>query len=86
MTRKLLKEADQLGALFAAGMVLGVGMMVGYHHFAEQTLDEKDPRVSNLPACVEEDSRNCIWNATTEGNGEGVTFVDIEGTAYYLDN
>jgi len=39
--------------------------------------------VYTLPECEEEDSRNCIWHADQSGNGEGVSFVDIDGVAYY---
>lgn len=38
-----------------------------------------------LPACPTEDSTNCYWDATQHGNGYGNSFVDIDGTAYYLD-
>lgn len=38
-----------------------------------------------LPACEYEDSRNCIWDAGTAGNGEGVSFVDIDGVVYYRE-
>ena len=38
-----------------------------------------------LPACEFEDSENCVWNAETSGNGEGNSFVDIDGTVVYFD-
>lgn len=34
--------------------------------------------------CATEDSTNCYWDATTQGNGQGRSFVDINGTAYYF--
>lgn len=34
-------------------------------------------------ACATEDSTNCYWNASEQGNGEGVDFHDIDGVAYY---
>lgn len=34
--------------------------------------------------CAMEDSANCYWDAASRGNGEGTSFVDIEGTAYYF--
>lgn len=37
-----------------------------------------------LPACAYDDSRNCVWNARTSGNGYGDSFVDIAGRAYYF--
>lgn len=35
--------------------------------------------------CAEEDSDNCYWNASLQGNGEGSSFVVVNGTTYYLD-
>lgn len=34
--------------------------------------------------CASEDAPNCTWTAAEHGNGLGVSFVDIDGTAYYL--
>jgi len=36
----------------------------------------------NLPACAEEDSSNCYWDADARGNGKGQSFIDIEGVTY----
>lgn len=36
------------------------------------------------PPCATEDSPNCVWVASAQGNGEGSSFVDIDGTAYYI--
>lgn len=44
-----------------------------------------DAVVAGLPACEFEDSQNCVWDAENSGNGEGNSFVDIDGTAYYFD-
>lgn len=35
-----------------------------------------------FPPCATEDSLNCVWDASTMGNGTGSSFVDIGGTAY----
>lgn len=35
--------------------------------------------------CPTEDSTNCVWDATAQGNGHGQSFLDIDGTAYTLD-
>ena len=40
--------------------------------------------VLGLPACATEDSTNCVWDASVQGNGTGASFVDIDGTAYYF--
>lgn len=37
-----------------------------------------------LPACETEDSSNCYWDAATRGNGEGISFYDIGGNAFFL--
>lgn len=33
--------------------------------------------------CATEDASNCYWFASEQGNGIGVSFLDIQGTAYY---
>lgn len=40
--------------------------------------------ITYLPACPTEDSANCYWDATVQGNGLGTSFVDIDGTAHPL--
>lgn len=32
--------------------------------------------------CATEDSANCTWDATTHGNGQGTSFIDIAGVTY----
>lgn len=39
--------------------------------------------VPYLPPCAEEDSDNCVWDAEAQGNGEGVSFVSLNGHVYY---
>lgn len=39
-----------------------------------------------FPACAQEDSTNCYWDATIRGNGQGNSFIDVDGTAYYFSN
>lgn len=36
-----------------------------------------------FPECATEDSTNCYWDARIRGNGQGNSFIDINGTAYY---
>lgn len=36
--------------------------------------------------CATEDATNCLWDADTLGAPGGRSFVDIRGTAYYLDD
>lgn len=39
--------------------------------------------MTSLLPCPAEDSTNCYWLATDAGNGEGTSFIDFDGTAYY---
>lgn len=32
-----------------------------------------------LPECATEDSINCFWDATTQGNGSGTSFATYQG-------
>lgn len=40
---------------------------------------------AHLPACKEEDSDNCIWNASREGNRYGESFIAWHGVVYYAE-
>jgi len=35
------------------------------------------PFLATLPPCATEDSVNCYWNATSQGNGEGESFIAL---------
>lgn len=35
--------------------------------------------------CEYETSANCWWDAQSSGSGGGRSFIDLSGTAYYLD-
>lgn len=37
-----------------------------------------------LPPCASEDSTQCYWDASAQGNGQGHSFIDIGGSTYYL--
>lgn len=43
--------------------------------------------LNELPACEfdEVTDVNCIWDASTQGNGEGTSFIAYNGNAYYLN-
>lgn len=36
-----------------------------------------------IPPCEVEDGWTCYWDATAQGNGQGRSFVLIEGEAWY---
>lgn len=38
-----------------------------------------------LEPCPTEDSDNCYWDASFNGNGEGISFVTIDGVTYYAE-
>lgn len=40
--------------------------------------------VQSLPECPTEDSSNCIWHGDQSGNGQGSTFIDLNGWVIYL--
>ena len=35
-----------------------------------------------LEPCVTEDSVDCYWNGTTMGNGDGTSFIHLNGITY----
>ena len=37
------------------------------------------------PLCATEDSDNCVWLASLQGNGTGFDLVTIDGTTYFMD-
>lgn len=42
--------------------------------------------VYNLPACIQEDdTQNCYWDASVRGNGQGQSFVVLNGVVYYAE-
>ncbi len=42
--------------------------------------------MTSLFPCPVEDAQNCYWDATSAGNGEGTSFIDFGGTAYYPED
>jgi hypothetical protein len=40
--------------------------------------------ITDVP-CVTEDSDNCYWDATSSGNGEGRSFVVVDGKQFFAD-
>lgn len=44
---------------------------------------DTDERVITLIPCPTEDSDNCYWDADIQGNGEGTSFVTLDGVTYY---
>lgn len=44
------------------------------------------PTGTVFPACQYEDSLNCFWNASVQGNGEGQSFVNFFDVIIPLDN
>ncbi|WNT44312.1 membrane protein [Microbacterium phage CandC] len=62
----------------AVAVVLIIGAFIG------SAITEPSPNPPALPACATEDSDNCWWDATKQGNGAGLSFVVIEGEVTYL--
>lgn len=56
-------------------LVLAVAMLAGGAGVAQ---------AQGMEPCKHEDSANCYWDAAERGNGQGDSFVDIDGVAYYV--
>jgi hypothetical protein len=63
----------------ALGMALGLGIAAGVMMAAA------DAEAPDLPACEHENSTNCVWDAQEQGNGEGESFVDVDGETFYAE-
>jgi hypothetical protein len=48
----------------------------------ETVVVNEDPA---LPPCATEDSEDCVWDAATQGDGSGLSFIRWHGQTYYLD-
>jgi hypothetical protein len=68
-------------AQFAAYTVLALAPVLGIHAIAYALVPEP---TQPLPACASEDSTNCVWHADTQGNGEGRSFIDVEGKQIFI--
>lgn len=63
-------------ALMAASMATMVGM---------STAANASNDTHELKPCVTEDqTTDCYWDAKTRGNGQGTSFVVVDGTVYLL--
>jgi hypothetical protein len=85
--------------LIVLGTCMGVGMTQAMNYSQPIASDEEpsvvveetptptptpsESALAPLPPCEYEDSENCFWDAGEAGNGEGTSFVDIDGTPYY---
>ena len=59
---------------------------VAYEHRNRLQVQFHDMRVVIFKPCKFEDSRNCYWDAGRFGNGQGRSFVDLNGKARYFGN
>lgn len=67
----------------AGAMIIVVGGIFGLTFWGLNIASE-EPQ-STLPACATEDSDNCRWDADTQGNGIGRSFVVVNGVVTYED-
>jgi len=77
----------------AVGVVVGMGLQFQVDHAADSTpLPPCTDRIADaggmcegplLPECETEDSDNCAWDATVQGNGQGRSFYVIDGKVTY---
>ena len=63
---------------FIAGILAGIVLAVGGPVLASSSVEnpENPPRWMTSP-CQSEDSTNCFWDATVQGNGKGRSFYAI---------
>lgn len=64
------------------------------HRMVKETMHTKAKPISvieyakafeTLPPCQSEDDDNCKWDAGKQGDGEGMSFVTINGTTHHED-
>lgn len=79
--KRLIKPADILAASIMISCAAGLGTWIAVLADEESVLGSS----TNLEPCATEDSDNCYWDAELQGNGEGRSFVTIDGHVYYLD-
>ena len=71
-------------ARMAAYTALLAAVVILPHWIAYTLVPDTATGGLSIPECATEDSTNCYWNAATMGNGTGNSFIDINGTAYYV--
>lgn len=91
--RRFDVAALAIGAL-AAGFAFGALVFGDFGSDAPMPEHDRDEMVSQypdalpldltLPPCEFEDSVNCYWDAQSRGDGQGASFIDIDGVTYYL--
>lgn len=86
-TKKLVTRKDIIaGALLVASAAgLGTWMAALADEQSVVGTSTNEAPSTNLEPCVTEDSDNCYWLADEQGNGQGRSFVAIDGHVYYLD-
>lgn len=77
----MITRADVIAAAIMVACAAGLGTWIATLADEESVLGSS----TNLAPCPTEDSDNCFWDADAQGNGEGRSFVTIDGHVYYLD-
>lgn len=69
-------------AVLTAGIA---GLLGSASPASAQQIDRAEVNVAGYPACENEDSNGCVWNADASGNGEGLSFIAYtDGSVRYL--
>ena len=78
---------------FAVGACVGMALQFQADHWSQGTaLPPCTDRIADaggmcegplLPECETEDSDNCAWDATVQGNGQGRSFYVVDGQVTY---
>lgn len=84
------KRARRGDLLLAAATCVVVGTLLSVagivaNAIAANPTPAPEPKQATiiLPPCPTEDSNNCYWDAQSRGNGQGTSFVVIDGVVYY---
>jgi hypothetical protein len=88
LRRETYVEADSgqmRVALIAAVIVAGIVIAVSLALAIGNAVGQWPTAIAGMPACPTEDSTNCVWDASSHGDGNARSFVDIEGVAYYAE-
>lgn len=84
LSTKLAAGSFSLGiaALVAAGACWAPTLVPAIHS-GESAESTSDLPTLTLPPCPVEDADDCYWDAARMGNGQGTSFVTIDGVTYY---
>lgn len=69
--------------LVLAGITVGACWATLNQAVATVESGVENSTLDSLLPCPTEDSDNCYWDAATRGNGQGTSFIVVDGVVYY---